>query len=370
MDAIWTVILAAATTSGLTTALAAVLLVAERYLANYGPCRIDVNAGARQIEVVGGRSLLASLMQEGVFIPSACGGRGTCAYCKVRVLDGAGPIGPTEEPLLTPEDRAANIRIACQCKVRGDLAIEVPPELLAVRAYRGVVERIRPMTADIREVRIALAEPESIEFVAGQYIQLEAPACGDNPESVYRAYSLSGPPEETSHIELIIRLVPGGICTTWVFERLAEGDEVAFNGPYGEFRLSETDREMIWIAGGSGMAPFGSMVRHMKAQGLARPCRFFFGALGQDDLFLQDELRRMETELEGFRFIPALSAEPPDSDWSGERGLITDVVDRNVAAGSPAEAYLCGSAGMIDAAIAVLQAKGIAEDRIFYDKFT
>ena len=363
------VILAALAACGLTTALAALLLLAERYLANYGTCRIDVNSGDRTLEVRGGESVLASLKGEGIFIPSACGGRGTCAYCKLKVPAGGGPVAPTELPLLTEREVAEGVRICCQVKVRNDVAVLVPEELLSVREYRGVVERIDDLTHDIKRVRIKLVEPEAIDFVAGQYVQLEAPAYGANPEPVYRAYSVSSLPGEHGAIELIIRLVPGGICTTWVFTILTEGDEVRFNGPYGGFRLTDTGREMIWIAGGSGMAPFWSMVRHMKQTGRTRKCTYFFGAVGIRDLFLLEELNRLDEELPWFSFVPALSG-PADADhWDGERGLITEAVDRRVPRGDDMEAYLCGSPGMIDAAAAVLHRNGITEERTFYDKF-
>lgn len=369
MTTVWAVLVPAGLVAGLCAVLAALLVLAERYLVNYGPCRIDVNGGERELEVAGGQSVLAALRGAGLFIPSACGGRGTCAYCKLKVPAGGGPVAPTERPLLTEEELADGVRITCQVKVRSDLSVVVPAELLSVREYRGVVERIRDLTHDIKEVRIRLVEPESIDFVAGQYIQLEAPAYGDNPEGVYRAYSLSSPPNETGAIELIIRLVPGGICTTWVFTILAEGDEVRFSGPYGEFRLSESSAPMVWIAGGSGMAPFWSMVRHMKESQLARPCTYFFGAVRRRDLFLLDELRDLEAKLEWFRFVPALSAPAPDDAWDGETGLITEVTGRGLGDAAAVEAYLCGSPGMVDAAVGALQARGVGEQRIFYDKF-
>ena len=369
MDAIITVILAGVVAAALTTVLAALLLLAERYLVNYGQCRISVNEGARSLEVKGGGTLLEAINQGGIFIPSACGGRGTCAYCKVKITSGGGPIAPTEQPLLGEQEMASEIRISCQCKVRNDMVIEIPEELLFVRQYRGAVEQIRSLTYDMKELRIRLTEPERIEFTAGQYIQLEAPEYPGNPEPVYRAYSISSVPDSQDCIELIIRLVPGGICTTWVFEHLNEGDEVTFNGPYGDFHLNDSDSEMIWIAGGSGMAPFWSIVRHMKAHNIARPCRYFFGAVGKRDLFLVDELTKLQQELEWFEFIPALSGEVSADEWSGEQGLITEVVDRHVGDVSALEAYLCGSAGMIDAAAAVLKNKGFDEERIFYDKF-
>lgn len=363
------ILIAAGLAFALSGSFAALLLIAERYLVNYGTCRIDVNSGDRELEVTGGESLLTTLKNEGIFIPSACGGRGTCAYCKVKILDGGGPVSPTEAPLLSEEEIAADVRISCQCKVRNDLRIEIPTELLSVREFRGTAERIRDLTHDIKEVRIALSEPTEIDFVPGQYVQLEAPAYGDNPEPVFRAYSIASPPSDRKHLELIIRQVPGGICTTWVFEHLREGDEIRFTGPFGDFRLSESDAEMVWIAGGSGMAPFWSILRHMRENGIARKTTYFFGAVRKRDLFFVEELEELGRELDWFRFVPALSAPEETDEWTGETGLITEVVDRNVENGAEKEAYLCGSPGMIDAAIKVLESKGIGPERTFYDKF-
>ncbi len=367
----WTLILVAtALMAGLCAVFAALLVLAERYLVNAGPFKIRINDGAKELTVKGGQTLLQGLMGQGIFIPSACGGRGTCAYCKLKVTEGGGPVVPTEEPFLTPEERGANVRLSCQVKLRNDVAVVIPEEMFLVREYTGVVERIRDLTHDMKELRIRLKEPGAIEFKTGRYIQLETPAYGDNPEPVYRAYSVSSPPETTDSIELIIRLVPGGICTTWVFTMLKEGDAVKLNGPYGAFGLTAGDRRMVWIAGGSGMAPFWSMVRHMKNAGIQRPVTYFFGALAKRDLCLVEEFRALEKEMPGLKFVPALSQSAPGDNWDGETGLITEVVDRHVKDATNTEFYLCGSGGMIDAAIRVIHAKGVGDDRIFYDKFT
>ncbi|MCE5280164.1 MAG: 2Fe-2S iron-sulfur cluster binding domain-containing protein [Planctomycetaceae bacterium] len=363
------VLVAGAAVAALSAVLAAVLVLAERFLCNYGRCTIDINSGKRRLEVAGGQTLLAALKEEGIFVPSACGGRGTCSYCKIKITSGGGPVGPTEMPLLTAAEVAANVRISCQVKLRGDAAIEIPPELFSIRQYTGVVERIVDRTYDIKELRIALVDPPTIDFTAGQYIQLEVPAYEGSPEPVYRAYSMSNPPSDNRHVETIIRRVPGGICTTWVFDRLKVGDTVRFNGPHGHFRLSDTSREMVWIAGGSGMAPFWAMVRYMKEHNIRRKCTYFFGAVAKRDLFAVEELKALESELDNFTFVPALSGPAAADNWSGEKGLITDVVDRHVADGSDLEVYLCGSPGMIDAAAGVLAKKNVTKDRMFYDKF-
>ena len=232
--------------------LALLLILAEKKILNYGTCCIDINEGERKLEVPGGGSLLSTLGENNIFIPSACGGRGTCAYCKVQVIEGGSMIGPVEEPYLVPEERKNQVRLSCQVKVRKDIKIRVPKELLSVRKYKGKLLHKRPLTYDIVELRIELLEPKTIEFVAGQYVQLESEEYDGN-DRVMRAYSMSSPPSDKNHIELMVRKVPSGICTTWVFEHLKEGQEVVFSGPYGKFRLSNTDAEIIFIAGGSGM---------------------------------------------------------------------------------------------------------------------
>lgn len=354
--------------SGSGAILAALLILAERKILNYGVCNIDINNGDKKLEVQGGSSLLSLLAENGIFIPSACGGRGTCAYCKVRVIEGGGIIGPVEEPYLSPEERKNDIRLSCQVKVRNDIKIEIPKELFSVKRYLGRLMHKRPLTHDIVELHIELMDPESIDFISGQYVQLESEEYKGR-DSVMRAYSMSSLPSDTHHIELIIRRVPDGICTTWVFDYLEEGQKVFFSGPYGEFHLSDTDAPVIFIAGGSGMAPIWSMLRDMKEKGIRRKAAYFFGAVTQRDLFFVDEFDHLRNELGDFTFVPALSNEPEESDWKGERGLITEVVERRCPDCSQHEAYLCGSPGMINACIQVLTKGGMPEEKIFYDKF-
>ena len=349
--------------------LAGLLLLAEKKILNYGTCHIDINAGRKVLDVDGGSSLLSSLAQKDIFIPSACGGRGSCAYCKLKVNAGGGMIGPVEEPYLSADERKDNVRLACQVKVRKDLAVEIPEELFSVRRFRARVAHKKPLTHDIVELRLELLEPDAISFEAGQYVQLES-ADYKGHESVMRGYSISSLPSDNQHLELIIRRVPDGICTTWVFDHLKEGDEVFFSGPYGFFHLADTQAPIICIAGGSGMAPIWSIVRDMKEKGIARPTTYFFGALTQRDLFFMDEFRKLEQECPGFKFVPALSKEPEDSGWTGERGLITAVVSRHFPDASQHEAYLCGSPGMIDASVKTLVQNGMSEANVFYDKFS
>ena len=247
----FTVVIAVGVVSSIGAGLAAILVVSERFLVDYGPCSITVN-DEREFTVEGGRNLLSELTGEKLFIPSACGGRGTCGLCKLKVLEGAGPLLPTEEPYLDKEERESNVRLACQVKVRDNLRIEIPSELFAIREYACRCADIEDLTYDMKQFRFELIEPKTIDYIPGQYIQLLTPVYEKSNEEVYRAYSISSDPADKNIIELIIRLVPGGICTTYCFEYLKVGDEVKMNGPYGDFRLSQTESPMVFIA------PFGA----------------------------------------------------------------------------------------------------------------
>jgi Na+-transporting NADH:ubiquinone oxidoreductase subunit F len=362
------ILIASAVIGGLSVVLVILIMIADAKLADYGECTITIN-GEKKVVVDGGASLLASLISKDIFIPSACGGRGSCGLCTLKVLDGGGPVLPTEEPHLTPEQIKDNIRLSCQIKIRNDISIEIPSELFSIRRFTGICEKLEDLTHDTKLVTIKLNNPASIDFKAGQYVQLEAPAYGDNPDPVYRAYSMASSPSRHDSIDLIVRLVPGGICTTWVHTILKEGDEVLLNGPYGDFHLTDTKREMIFIAGGSGMAPLRSILYDMAERAIKRPGCYYFGALSKKDLFMSDEIKLFEEKLEDFHYIPALSRPEETDNWDGRTGLITDVVTECEGDMSEKEAYLCGSPGMIDACIKVLTAGGVQEDRIYYDKF-
>lgn len=364
----FTVLIAVGVVSSIGAGLAAVLVVSEHFFNDYGPCSITVN-DEREFTVDGGKNLLSVLTGEKLFIPSACGGRGTCGLCKLKVLEGAGPLLPTEEPYLEKDERESNVRLACQVKVRNNLKIEIPQELLAIREYTCKCTDIKDLTHDMKQFRFELIEPESIDYTPGQYIQLLAPAYEKSSEEVYRAYSISSDPTDKQAIELIIRLVPSGICTTWCFEYLKVGDEVRMNGPYGDFRLSETEAPIIFIAGGSGMAPIKCMLHEMRNTSNKRKTTYYFGANKIKELCLSDMMRKFESELADFKFIPVVTTPEEDERWDGEQGLVTEAVERNIQRAEECEAYLCGSPGMIDAAIAVLKELGVTEDRIFYDKF-
>lgn len=361
-------LLGIAAISGIATFLAILMMVADATIANYGEVNIRIN-DEKEVKVKGGRPLLSSLMEQKIFIPSACGGRGSCGLCKVKVLSDVGNYLPTELPWITEEEKKENIRLSCQLKLKKDIAIQIPEELFNVKEYRCTVSSLRNLTYDIKEVKLKLIEPEVINFKAGQYIQFEVPIYELTREQVYRAYSIASPPSSKNEIELEIRLVPNGICTTYVFQYLKEGDEIIVNGPYGEFYLRDSEHDIVFIAGGSGMAPIKSMLLDMAEKRINRKVTYFFGARSLRDLFLVDKMKELEASLPNFRFIPALSEPKPEDNWKGETGLITEVIDRHISSGKNIDAYLCGSPGMIDASVKVLTSRGVPEDRIYYDKF-
>ena len=313
--------------------------------------------------------MLAGLARNGIFIPSACGGNARCGYCKVRVTSGGGEVTAPEEPLLSPAEKDAGIRLACQLKIQNDLAIEIPKHLFSVKRFSGKIAEKSLLTYDILGLTIDCVNPKTIEFTAGQYVQLKSMPY-DGKEAVLRDFSIASTPSKQTGIELMIRRIPNGVFTPWAFDYVKVGDSISFTGPYGEFRASENlNAPMLLIAGGSGMAPLWSILQDMREKKVMRPVCYFFGALTQRDLFLTGQLTEFEKELPDFKFIPALSNEPPGSTWQGERGLITDVVARHIPDCRNGEAYLCGSPGMINACIKVLTNRGMPEKNIFFDKF-
>jgi Na+-transporting NADH:ubiquinone oxidoreductase subunit F len=329
---------------------------------------VDINSGRKNLQLRQGQSLLAGLARNGMFIPSACGGNARCGYCKIRIISPVNPPTPAELPLLSEQEIAAGTRLACQTKPAADIAIEIPQELFSVKRFSGRVAKKTMLTYDILGLRIECINPQNIDFKAGQYVQLKS-ATYNGKNAVLRDFSIASPPSQNSSIELMIRRIPNGIFTPWAFDILKEGDSISFSGPYGKFGASDSNTPMLCIAGGSGMAPLWSVLQNLREKKSVRRIRYFFGALTQKDLFMVDELYTMEKDLAYFTFIPALSNEPAESGWQGERGLITEVVGRHIPNCSEYEAYLCGSPGMINACNSVLKKCGLGDDKIFYDKF-
>ncbi len=362
-----TFVLPIAVLAGLFVILAGALVVAERLLINYGICTIDVNAGEREMEVEGGQSLLSALYENDIFIPSACGGRGSCSYCKVTVLSGGGPVLPTETPYLSRAEVRANMRLACQVKVRKDLELRIPEELLNVRLFNATVQETRELTHDIKEIRLELMEPEEISHRPGQYVQVRAPS-PDGP--VFRAYSISSPVYEKHLVQLVVRLVPGGIGSTYL-HNLEPGERVEFTGPFGEFELEQDPEvEVICVGGGCGMAPMRNIIYSIYDRWPERSCWLFFGCRTTKDIFYRDDFKELARSHPNFHVVYALS-DPlgPDEEWDGDTGFIHLSVDKYLEPDTKRQAFLCGPPPMIEAVTRVLTEQDLGEEDIFYDKF-
>jgi len=351
--------------SGLTVALAAMLMIAERLLINYGVCKLDINAGEKPLELEGGQTLLASLYANEIFIPSACGGKGSCGHCKVTITSGGGPVLPTETPYLTRKEVRSNIRLACQVKIREDIYIRIPADYLNVRMFTSTVESSVDLTYDIKGIRLCLDEPAEISQRPGQYVQVQAPS-PDGP--VFRAYSISSPAYESNLVQLVVRLVPGGIGSTYL-HNVQAGETVNFTGPYGEFWLNEDPSvEIVCVGGGCGMAPMRNIIYTLYDKWPDRVCWLFFGCRTTRDIFYLEELNELAEKHPNLHVIYALSDElGEDEKWDGETGFIHLSVDKYLEAGVRRQAFLCGPPLMIEAVTRVLKEKGT--DDIFYDEF-
>ena len=344
--------------------IALLLVVAERFLVTYGECKVVINK-EKILNVIGGDNLLNYFAQYKIFIPSACGGKATCGYCKIEVLSGAGAVLPTEEVFLSHKEKLRGARLACQVKVKNDIEVLISPDLLEAQEIKVTVTKIQDLTQDIKYVSLRLDEPSAIKFKPGQYVQFKVPETDE-----FRAYSIASAPSKENSIELVVRLVPSGLCSTYIHEILDLNDQITLTGPFGEFYLREdSTRNIICIGGGCGMAPIRSILMHLAEQNMPRKVMYFFGARSKKDLFFSEELFELERQFPNFQYIPALSEPRPQDNWNGETGLITQVVERRMGQGQDTEAYLCGPPPMIDASIKVLTQKGVEEIYIYYDKF-
>lgn len=363
------VILSLLILSAIGALLAFLLEVADSYLADYGERHILIN-DEKDLLVSGGKPLLFTLMEQGIFIPSACGGKGTCSYCKVQVHEGGGPVLPTETPYLSPEELKKHVRLSCQVKVKEDLKIEIPEELFLVKEYRVRVERVEDLTPAIKGLHLKVIHPpEGITYKAGQYVQLEVPKYKRTSGPEYRAYSISSDADRHDGLELVITRVPEGAVTTYVHEYLKEGEELRATGPYGSFYLRDSDRDILLIATGSGMAPIKSMLHQIANHGIERKTTFFFGARTKEDLYYEDQFRQWEKDLPQFKFIPTLSRPAPEERWEGEKGRVTDLIRKYVPDNPNVDVYICGAPPMVESCVELLRKKGVPEDRIYFDKF-
>ena len=334
----------------------------DRVISRYGVARIVINDD-KEFQAPGGKSLLRVLFENRYFIPSACGGKGTCGYCKLKVVDGGGEALPTEALILTARELREGFRLSCQLKVRGDLRIEVPPEYLEIKEYEGEIEYSELVTTDIRKIGIRLAPPDVIDFKPGQYVQIKL----DSDTGIdYRAYSLASHPDEKNLVELNVKLIPEGLGSSYLHS-LEPGNRISFSGPYGDFFLrTDSSRKIVCVAGGVGLAPLKSIVRYWSTHGGGREVEFYYGSRTTKDLYDHEIFEKLAGENVAFHYYPALSDEDPD--WKGDRGFIHTILEKHLERGEDSEAYLCGPPIMIDAVTDVLKTKGVLEERILYDK--
>ncbi len=360
-------LLSIGTTVGIFLILSIWLIISERFFVRYGNCKISINDGSVVLEEEGGMSLLTALYGNKVFIPSACGGKATCGFCKVNVLSGGGPVLPTEIPFLSRGEMLSDTRLACQVKVKEDMEITIPEDLLAVQEFHAKVALVKDLTHDIKELNFDLIEPAAIQHSPGKYIQIQAPG----PDgAVFRAYSISTPDYVEDKIQLIVRIVPGGIASTYL-HNLKEGDEVYFTGPYGEFKLDKNPEvAVLCIGGGSGMAPIQSLVTSIYSRTPDRECYLFFGCRTTKDVFYMEKFKKMAEQYPNFHVHYALS-DPleDDSSWDGETGFIHLSVDKLLPENLDLQTFLCGPPPMIAAVQEVLADKGYDPENAFYDKF-
>lgn len=353
--------------SAISLALGIMLVLADRYLADYGECKLIIN-GEKEFTVQGGSSILSYLTSNKIFIPSACGGKATCGLCKGRVITDVGPLLPTERPFMDKEEAANNTRLLCQVKVKKDTEILIPEEYFNVQEFLSEVETITPLTHDTRMFRFRLKEPNEISFKPGQFIQFRIPGAGEE-----RAYSIASSPNDKNIVELIVRLVPGGLCTTYMFNKLKVGDSIYLTGPYGDFYLrEETDAPLVCVAGGSGSAPIRSIISYLREkQSKRRIVSFYGGRTSRDIYFTELYQNEVTKDLVNFQHIPAISENTPEDaeTWKGERGLITHVMERYLDDCTGWQAYMCGPPAMLHYSTILLKKLGIDENNIHFDEF-
>ena len=327
-------------------------------------------ANGDSFTVKNGDNLLKAALDAGIAWPHNCR-VGSCGECRSKLKNGK--IKPLNDfsYVLTKEEMDDGMILACQTCLRSDIDVEVAIEtgvtLPSATSVSGIVADYRHLTHDIVEIGIRLDQPIP-GYLAGQYAQLCIPGFIDQP----RSYSFASAPEDgdIEQINFFIRLVPGGHLTSWLHEADRSGSKVEVCGPYGNFWLRDTHRPLMFVCGGSGMAPIKALLEQVSAQGFTRNVTLIFGARSQHDLYCVDELRSIAGQAnERFEFLPVLSEEPENSDWTGLRGMCTEFIVDSVDNIQNCDAYLCGPPGMVDAAIAVLHDNGVADDRIHFDKF-
>jgi Na+-transporting NADH:ubiquinone oxidoreductase subunit F len=389
-------------------ALVAVILAARSKLVSSGDVTIHINHDpAKSITVPAGGKLLQTLADKGIFIPSACGGGGTCAQCKCQVLEGGGSMLPTEESHFTMREGKEGWRLSCQVAVKQDMELELEEEIFGVQKWECTVESNPNVATFIKELTLRLPEGENVDFRAGGYVQLECPPHVVNykdfdiqeeyrgdwdqfnmwkfvstvTEPTIRAYSMANYPEERGVVKFNIRIAspppgtdyPPGIMSSYVFN-LKEGDKITVYGPFGEFFAKDTDNEMVFIGGGAGMAPMRSHIfDQLKRLHSKRKISFWYGARSMRESFYNEEYDKLQEENENFKWHLALSDPQPEDNWDGMTGFIHNVLYENYLkdheAPEDCEYYMCGPPMMNSAVIQMLEDLGVERENIFLDDF-
>lgn len=427
-----TIIAGAAIFTALILLLVLLLLFAQKQLVQSGPVVITIN-GEKQVTVSAGSSLLTTLANQSTFLPSACGGGGTCAMCKCIITDGGGDVLPTEVGHLSRQERKDNVRLACQVKVKNNMNIKIPDEIFGIKKWETEVVSNYNVATFIKEFVVKLPEGESMHFESGGYIQIDVPACEvdfskmdikphpsdpigadkfkpdwdsfnlwalkmKNPEPLFRAYSMANHPAEGNIIMLNIRIatppwdranktwmkVNPGICSSYVFSRVP-GDKVTISGPYGEFHINPTQREMIYIGGGAGMAPLRSHIFHLfHTEKSNRKVSYWYGGRSRRELFYTEHFRNIEKDFPNFQYNIALSEPLAEDNWvikkdlndresDGYKGFIHQVLFENYLSKHPEpediEYYLCGPPMMNAAVLKMLDDMGVPKENVRFDDF-
>jgi Na+-transporting NADH:ubiquinone oxidoreductase subunit F len=391
--------------------LVSVLLVARDKLSPKGEVNLHIND--RELNVSPGSNLLSTLSSNGIFLPSACGGGGTCGMCKCQITEGGGSILPTETGFFTRKEQQNHWRLGCQVKIRENLTIKVPEAVMGIRKWECEVISNRNVATFIKEFVVKLPDGESIDFTPGGYIQIDVPKYEanfsdfliedqfkddwdkynmwnfkiKNNVETYRAYSMANYPAEKNLIKLNIRIatppwdnvkkqylnVPPGLCSTFIFSS-KPGDKVMISGPYGEFHIKDTVSEMVYIGGGAGMAPLRSHIFHLfNTLKTTRKVSYWYGARSLREVFYEDEFRAIEKKFPNFTFNIALSEPLPEDNWKGYTGFIHKVLLTNYLCQheepEDIEYYFCGPPQMNSAVLRTLDSLGVPKENIAFDDF-
>jgi Na+-transporting NADH:ubiquinone oxidoreductase subunit F len=392
--------------------LVMILLYARAKLTPQGEVNLQVND--KEFTVSPGNTLLTTLSTQNIFLPSACGGGGTCAMCKAQVLEGGGSILQTEKGFFTRKEQQDNWRLGCQVKLRGDMKIKIPEAILGIRKWECEVVSNHNVATFIKEFVVKLPEGESLDFQSGGYVQIDVPKVEvdfgkdidveeeyrdewdqyrmwdlrmKNSEETYRAYSMANHPAEGNIVMLNIRIatppwdkskggfmkVNPGVCSSYIFSR-KPGDKVTVSGPYGEFHIKKTEKDMVYIGGGAGMAPLRSHIFHLfHTEGTKRNVSYWYGARSMREIFYEDEFREIEKKFPNFNFHIALSEPIAEDNWTGKTGFIHQVLYdeylSKLEEPEEIEYYLCGPPMMNDAVLKMLYDLGVPDEMIEFDDF-